>query len=119
MKAGDKILPALTLDLLRVVTRSGAILIRTDKSGVRNVAVPGPEFPTDRNGRIWVHFSPHDKSRYVSAKDVVEGKVPPETFEGKLVLVGTSAIGLLDVKTTPSIGQCRGWRCMHNCLKRH
>ena len=101
MKAGNKIVPALTLDLLRVVTGSGAILIRTDESGVRNVAVPGLEFPTDRNGRIWVHFSPHDKSRYVSAKDVVEGKVPPETFEGKLVLVGTSAIGLLDVKTTP------------------
>ena len=84
-----------------MVTGSDAILIRTDESGVRNVAVPGLELPTDRNGRIWVHFSPHDKSRYVSARDVVEGKVAPEKFEGKLVLVGTSAIGLLDVKTTP------------------
>lgn len=101
MKAGDKIVPALTLDLLRVVTGSGAILIRTDESGVRSVAVPGLELPTDRNGRIWVHFSPHDKSRYVSARDVIEGKVAPEKFAGKLVLVGTSAIGLLDVKTTP------------------
>jgi adenylate cyclase len=101
MKAGDEIVPALTLDLLRVVTGSDAILIRTGESGVHNVAVPGLELPTDPNGRIWVHFSPHDKSRYVSARDVVEGKVAPEKFAGKLVLVGTSAIGLLDVKTTP------------------
>jgi adenylate cyclase len=101
MRAGDSIVPALTLDLLRVVTGSGAILIRTDESGVRNVAVPGLELPTDRNGRIWVHFSRHDKARYVSAKDVIEGKVASESFAGKLVLVGTSAIGLLDVKTTP------------------
>jgi adenylate cyclase len=101
MRAGDSIVPALTLDLLRVVTGSGAILIRTDESGVRNVAVPGLELPTDRNGRIWVHFSRHDKTRYVSAKDVIEGKVASESFAGKLVLVGTSAIGLLDVKTTP------------------
>jgi adenylate cyclase len=101
MKAGDKVVPALTLELLRVVTGSGAILIRTDEAGVRNVAVPGLELPTDRNGRIWVHFSPHDKSRYVSARDVVDGKASPEQFAGKLVLVGTSAIGLLDVKTTP------------------
>jgi adenylate cyclase len=101
MKAEDKIVPALTLDLLRVVTGSDAILIRTDESGVHNVAVPGLELPTDQNGRIWVHFSPHDKSRYVSARDVVEGKVASEKFAGKLVLVGTSAIGLLDVKTTP------------------
>jgi adenylate cyclase len=101
MKAGDKVVPALTLELLRVVTGSDAILIRTDEAGVRNVAVPGLELPTDRNGRIWVHFSPHDKSRYVSARDVVNGKTTSEQFEGKLVLVGTSAIGLLDVKTTP------------------
>jgi adenylate cyclase len=101
MKAGDKVVPALTLELLRVVTGSSAILIRTDEAGVRNVAVPGLELPTDRNGRIWVHFSPHDNSRYVSAKDVVEGRAAPERFAGKLVLVGTSAIGLLDVKTTP------------------
>ncbi len=101
MKVGDSIVPALTLDLLRVVTGSGTILIRTDESGVRNVAVPGLELPTDRNGRIWLHFSRHDKARYVSARDVIEGKVESERFAGKLVLVGTSAIGLLDVKTTP------------------
>ena len=101
MKAEDKIVPALTLDLLRVVTGSSAILIRTDESGIRSVAVPGLELPTDQNGRIWIYFGPHDKARYVSAKDVIEGNVAPEKFAGKLVLVGTSAIGLLDVKTTP------------------
>jgi adenylate cyclase len=101
MKAEDKIVPALTLDLLRTVTGSGAILIRTDEAGVRAVAVPGLELPTDQNGRVWVHFGLHDKARYVSAKDVIEGKVAPEKIAGKLVLVGTSAIGLLDVKTTP------------------
>jgi adenylate cyclase len=102
MKAEDKIVPALTLDLLRVVTGSSAILIRTDQSGIRSVAVPGLELPTDQNGRIWIHFGPHDKARYVSAKDVMEGSAAAaEKFAGKLVLVGTSAIGLLDVKTTP------------------
>jgi adenylate cyclase len=101
MKVEDKIVPALTLDLLRVVTGSGAILIRTDEAGVRNVAMPGLELPTDRNGRIWLHFGRHDKARYVSARDVIDGKVASEKLAGKLALVGTSAIGLLDVKTTP------------------
>jgi adenylate cyclase len=101
MTIEDKIVPALTLDLLRVVSGSDAILIRTDESGVRSAAVPGLELPTDQNGRIWVHFGRHDERRYVSAKDVIEGKVEPERLAGKLVLVGASAIGLLDVKTTP------------------
>jgi len=101
MRAEDKIVPALTLDLLRVVTGSGAILIRTDEAGVRAVAVPGLELPTDQNGRVWVYFGLHEMSRYVSAKDVIEGKVAPDRLAGKLALLGTSAIGLLDVKTTP------------------
>ena len=108
MQAEDKIVPALTLDLLRVATGSSTIMIRTDESGIQSVAVPGLELPTDRNGRIWVYFGRHDKARFVSAKDVVEGNVAPERFAGKLVLVGTSAIGLLDVKTTPVLSAMPG-----------
>lgn len=96
-----RIVPSLTLELLRVVTRASAILVRTDQSGVRSVAIPGLEVPTDQNGRVWVHFSPHDKDRYVSAKAVIQQKAPTDLLAGKLVLIGTSAIGLLDIKTTP------------------
>src|SRR5262249_22427060 len=32
---------------------------------------------------------------------VLQGRVPRDRVEGKLVLIGTSATGLLDVKTTP------------------
>ena len=101
MKAADKVVAALSVDLLRVASGAGSVLVRTDQSGVRSVAVSGLEMPTDQNGRVWIHFSPHDMGRYVSAKDIIEGTVSPEKFSGKLVLIGTSAIGLLDVKTTP------------------
>ena len=101
MKAGDLIVPAMSLEMLRVVTGSGAILIRTDPVGIRAVAVPGLELPTDANGQMWVNYTPHDASRYVSAKDVIEGKVPADRFTGRLVLIGTSAVGLLDIKATP------------------
>ena len=101
MDVDGKIVPALTLDLLRVVAGASTVLVRTDESGIRSVGVPGLELPTDQNGRIWIYFGPHDKARYVSAKDVIEGRAAAEKLAGKLVLVGTSAIGLLDVKTTP------------------
>ena len=101
MTAEDKIVPALTLDMLRVLAGSSTILVRSDEAGVHTVAVPGLELPTDQNGRIWIHYRRNDKTLYVSAKDVIEGKVAPDRFAGKIVLLGTSAIGLLDVKTTP------------------
>ncbi|MGN6750254.1 MAG: CHASE2 domain-containing protein [Xanthobacteraceae bacterium] len=101
MTAQGNLVPSLSMEMLRVVTGSSAILVRVDQAGVRSVAVPGLEVPTDRNGQFWVHFNRHDPERYVSAKDVLQGNVPADRLAGKLVLIGTSAIGLLDLKTTP------------------
>ncbi len=101
MDAQETLVPALTMEMLRVVTRAGAILVRTDQAGVRAVAVPGLEVPTDGNGQFWVHFNKHDPARYVSAADVLNGRTPADRFRGRLVIVGTSAVGLLDIKTTP------------------
>jgi adenylate cyclase len=101
MKAEGKVVAALSVDLLRVASGAGGVLVRSDQSGVRSVVVSNFEMPTDQNARVWIHFSPHDMTRYVSAKDVINGKASPEQFAGKLVLIGTSAIGLLDLKTTP------------------
>jgi adenylate cyclase len=101
MKAQGEIVPALTLEMLRVVTHAGAIRIKTDAAGIDNVAVPGLVIPTDRNGQLWIHFAPHDPGRYVSAKDVLDGSLPASRIDHKLVLIGTSAVGLRDIKTTP------------------
>ena len=101
MEAQDALVPSLTMEMLRVVGRSSAILVRTDQTGVRAVAVPGLEVPTDKNGQFWVHFNRHDPQRYVSAADILNGRVPPDHLRGRLVLIGTSAVGLLDIKTTP------------------
>ncbi len=101
MEAQGALVPSLAMEMLRVVTQSGAILVRVNNAGVQSVAVPGLEVPTDEHGQLWVHFNKHDQARFVSAKDVLQGNVPADRFRGRLVLIGTSAIGLLDLKTTP------------------
>jgi adenylate cyclase len=101
MQAQGNVVPSLTFEMLRVVTGSSTILIRMDQAGIKSVAVPGLEMPTDRNGQLWVHFATHDPARYVSAIDVLEGRVTADRVSRRLVLIGTSAAGLLDLKTTP------------------
>jgi adenylate cyclase len=101
MQAQGTVMPSLTLEMLRVASGSNTVLIRSDQAGVQSAAVPGFVIPTDRNGQLWIHFAPHDKARYVSAGDVLEGKVPADRVARRLVLIGTSAVGLLDSKTTP------------------
>ena len=80
MQAQETLVPSLTMEMLRVVTHAGAILIRTDEAGVQSVAVPGLELPTDRNGQFWVHFNKHDPARFVSATDVLHGRVAGRPF---------------------------------------
>jgi adenylate cyclase len=102
MQAQGKIMPSLSFEMLRVATGNSTILVRMDQAGIKSVALPGFEVPTDRNGQLWVHFAPHDQARYVSAVDVLEGRVPADRFAQRLVIIGTSAAGLLDLKTTPN-----------------
>jgi len=39
--------------------------------------------------------------RYVSAADVLAGRLAPDSLKGKIILVGTTAPGLLDLRVTP------------------
>lgn len=99
--AQDIIMPSLSLEILRVLSGSETILVKSTAAGITSIALKGFEVPTDANGQLWVHFAHHDRSIYVSAADVLAGRAPRQAFERKIVLIGTSAAGLLDSKTTP------------------
>ncbi|WP_441233514.1 CHASE2 domain-containing protein [Bradyrhizobium sp. 930_D9_N1_4] len=99
--AQGNIMPSLSLEILRVATGTPTLLVRTDKTGIRAVRLKGMEIPTDRNGQLWVHYARQDPSIYVSAADVLDNTAPQNKIAGKLVLIGTSAVGLNDIKTTP------------------
>jgi adenylate cyclase len=101
MLAGDAFVPSLALEMLRVATNSDSPIIRSNDNGIQGVTFSRFRLPTDREGRLWIHFNHSDPERYVSARDVLQGRVSADRIRGKLVLVGTSAIGLLDLRTTP------------------
>jgi len=57
--------------------------------------------PMQADGRLWLHYGHHDPARYVSAADLLSGRVAPQVLRHKLVLVGVTGLGLLDQKLTP------------------
>jgi adenylate cyclase len=101
MVAQGATMPSLSFEMLRLATGTDTIFIKSDVAGIKSIAVRGFEVPTDRNGQLWVHFAKYDPTLYVSAADVLDGSVAPERIKGKLIVVGTSAVGLNDIKTTP------------------
>ncbi|MBE9537013.1 MAG: adenylate/guanylate cyclase domain-containing protein [Proteobacteria bacterium] len=57
---------------------------------------------TDLSGRVLINYLGRERTfKYISAADVLMGRVPPSTFEGKAVLIGTSAIALYDPVVSP------------------
>ncbi|HEY3911416.1 MAG TPA: adenylate/guanylate cyclase domain-containing protein [Stellaceae bacterium] len=58
--------------------------------------------PTDAAGRVWLYYARRQPDRTVSAADVLAGTFDPAMFSGHIVLIGTSAAGVInDQQATP------------------
>lgn len=101
MQVSDKLRLALSTEVLRIATGGQAFLVVSDAAGVSSVVVGGVAVPTDPNGKVWPWFSKSRPERYVSAGDVLSGNLEPGAVAGKMIFVGTSAVGLEDYRATP------------------
>lgn len=95
------LVPTLTLEMIRVAAGEHSLKLRAAPSGVLNVGVGDVTVPTGPRGRAWIRFGRHDPRRFVSAADVIEGRVNAELVTGKLALVGLTGLALVDYPATP------------------
>ena len=100
---GGFIYPAFSLELLRVNARKSAAILTVNRAGLSHATIPDvPAIPLDQHGGIWPYFAKSDLTKYVSAVDLLNGAVDPKRFDGKIVLIGTSAPGLGDIRAAPA-----------------
>lgn len=91
----------LSLETLRLASGEPLFVVRAAARGVEAVEIGDLSLPTQADGRIWVHYTPHDPARFVSAARVLDGQTDPEELERKLVLLGVTGLGLIDYQSTP------------------
>lgn len=101
-RVAGTLMPAFSIELLRVAAGLPAIGLETGNGGVKAVELGDLAIPTDRDAAVWIHFAPRSAQRFVAASDVLAGKVAAEVFDRKLVIVGLTAIGLLDFHVIPT-----------------
>jgi adenylate cyclase len=101
VRIGSTLTPSLAIEMLRVATGAKALVVKTDPAGISAIVVGGVQVGTDNRGQIWIRFGPHAAQRFVSAADLLAGRVDPARVAGRLVLVGTSAQGLRDIRSVP------------------
>jgi adenylate cyclase len=97
---GDDCYPSLGLQVARYAL--GIPMKEMILYGGSGVQLGGRFLPTDLHGRALINYLGEERTfPYLSAADVLRGRAPPDRFRGKIVLIGTSALGLYDQKVTP------------------
>jgi adenylate cyclase len=73
-----------------------------EPTGLTAIRIGPVTVPTDSAGRVWVHYARDDPNLTISAAQVLAGKFDPALISGHIVLVGTSASGVInDLQATP------------------
>jgi adenylate cyclase len=100
-RIGDRVLPNLEVEMLRIASRSPALEAVLDERGVHSIVVAGLRIPTDDDGSVWLRYGPRTLAETVSAADVLAGRIDPILLQNKLVLIGVTGHGLVDQPPTP------------------
>jgi adenylate cyclase len=110
MQVGDDFFESMSLAVLRVYLGNAPIKLERTivVSGGRNVGWmrsvnigDAVRIPLDERMAALIPFRSQGSYRYVSATDVIRGTLRADELKDRIVLVGTSARGLVDVRATP------------------
>jgi adenylate cyclase len=110
-RLGDRLVPGLAAEALRVAQGASTFVLRGSNasgqtalgagSGLNAIRIGDFTVATGARGERRVYFSPTQPGRFVPAWKLLAGEVEADALEGRIVLVGTSAAGLLDQRATP------------------
>jgi adenylate cyclase len=101
VRVGQTVVPALFVEMLRVATGQPSYAIKSTPAGLDGLVIARVTVPTDHDGTFWIRYAHPRPDRLLSAVDVLAGRIDTRKIQGKLVLIGTSAAGLGDIRVTP------------------
>jgi len=98
----NQMYPSLSLEIIRIVLGSNKLIINYFNDGIENIMLKNLKIPTDIHGRMIINYRGKPKTfKYLSAVDILNNKFNKKDIEGKIILIGTSASGILDLRATP------------------
>jgi adenylate cyclase len=110
---GTALYPALSIEVLRLALGADTIVALGDTRGdhtLEALRVGGMNVPTAADGALVLYDRPYDPTKVISAAQLLgdDYRRYADDLAGRIVLVGTSASGLLDLHATPVAGNVPG-----------
>jgi CHASE2 domain-containing sensor protein len=102
MAVDGQIYPSLALATVASVAKDDNAVLRVVNDNASVLEVGGLSIPLDGRGNLLVRYRGEKRSfPYLSAADVMQGRVNRHDVAGKLVFLGTTALGTREVVATP------------------
>ena len=102
IQGGEDLFPTLAVAVAWQALDTPQLTVQVGRYGVEGIRMGSRFIPTDETGQLLINYlGPPKTFRHFSISDILHGKVPSGTFTGKTVLVGATATGTYDMRTTP------------------
>ncbi len=102
VQCGGNLFPPLSIQCVWHYLDRPQLMVNVARYGVEGVQMGDRFIPTDEIGRMLINFlGPPKTFPHYSISDILHGKIPEGTFKEKVVLVGATAAGIYDLRSTP------------------
>lgn len=108
---GAQLVPSLDAEILRVAQHASTILVKSanasdtggfgSKTGIVNIKIGALQIATEADGAVRVHYAGTHPARRIPAWRVLAGQIADSEIAGRIILVGSSASALSDIRSTP------------------
>jgi adenylate cyclase len=102
MQCGEDIYPHLAVSCAWLYLDKPQLLVKVARYGVKGIQMGKRFIPTDESGQLLINYlGPPKTFSHFPITDILNGSIPKGTFTGKVVLVGATAMGTHDLRSTP------------------
>ena len=102
IQGGEDLFPPLAVLCAWHYLGKPQLTVQVGRYGVEGIQMGQRFIPTDETGQLLINYlGPAHTFPHVSISDILSGKVARGTFADKIVLVGATAMGAHDLRSTP------------------
>ncbi len=102
IKCGPHLYPPLSVVCAWHFLGKPQLIVEADRYGVQGLRMGGRRIPTDESGQLLINYlGPPKTFPHISISDILGGRTPAGTFTDRIVLVGATAMGTHDLRSTP------------------
>ena len=102
IQCGENLYPPLSVSCAWLYLDKPQLMVKVARYGAKGIEMGERFIPTDENGQLLINYlGPPKTFQHVSITDILDGKIAKGTFKDRIVLVGATAMGTHDLRSTP------------------